>query len=67
MGYSPRSRTSYAHLSGLEYLSMVGQLQDVPTRSTADRIDGLLRLLTLHDERHVLLSAYSKAYARRSF
>ena len=44
MGYVPEEQYLYSHLSGLEYLIMVGQLRDLPTKSTADRIDGLLRL-----------------------
>ena len=47
MGYVPEEPHLYAHLSGLEYLVMVGQLRDLPAKPTADRIDGLLRLLSL--------------------
>ena len=32
---------------------------------TADRIDGLLRLLALHDDRHVAVSAYSKGMRQK--
>ena len=32
---------------------------------TADRIDGLLRLLALYDDRHVALSAYSKGMRQK--
>src|SRR6266568_96547 len=45
MGYVPEEPHLYAHLSGLEYLVMVGQLRNLPSRRTADRIDSLLRLL----------------------
>jgi len=40
MGYVPEEPHLYAHLSGLEYLVMVGQLRDLPTKPTADCIDG---------------------------
>ena len=33
MGYVPEEPHLYAHLSGLEYLVMVGQLRDLPTRT----------------------------------
>src|ERR1700691_461469 len=49
MGYVPEEPHLYAHLTGLEYLTMVGQLRNLPAKPTADRIDGLLRLLSLHD------------------
>ena len=65
LGYVPEEPHLYGHLSGLEYLGMVGQLRDLPARSTADRIDGLLRLLALHDDRHVPVSAYSKGMRQK--
>src|SRR5580700_6816485 len=36
MGYVPEEPHLYAHLSGLEYLIMVGQLRNLPAKSTAD-------------------------------
>src|SRR4051812_14997224 len=48
LGYVPEEPHLYTHLSGLEYLVMVGQLRDLPFRKAAGRIDGLLRLLSLH-------------------
>ena len=65
IGYVPEEPHLYSHLSGLEYLAMVGQLRDLPAPQTRDRIDGLLRLLTLHDYRHVSLSAYSKGMRQK--
>src|SRR4029077_9597544 len=65
MGYVPEEPHLYAHVSGLEYLVMVAQLRDMATRATADRIDGLLRLLALYDDRHVAVSAYSKGMRQK--
>lgn len=65
MGYAPEEPHLYSHLSGLEYLIMVGQLRGLPSRPTADRIDGLLRLLSLHGDRHVPISAYSKGMRQK--
>jgi ABC-2 type transport system ATP-binding protein len=65
LGYVPEEPHLYAHLSGQEYLVMVGQLRDLPARSTSDRIDGLLRLLSLYDDRHVSVSAYSKGMRQK--
>jgi ABC-2 type transport system ATP-binding protein len=65
MGYVPEEPHLYAHLSGLEYLVMVGQLRNLPARSTADRIDGLMRLFALHGDRHSPISAYSKGMRQK--
>ena len=43
MGYVPEEPYLYAHLSGAEYLVMVGQLRDIARRMASERIDGLLR------------------------
>jgi ABC-2 type transport system ATP-binding protein len=65
MGYVPEEPHLYSHLSGLEYLVMVGQLRNLPPKPTAERIDGLLRLLALHGDRHAPLSAYSKGMRQK--
>jgi ABC-2 type transport system ATP-binding protein len=65
MGYVPEEPHLYGHLSGLEYLVMVGQLRDLPATQAAHRIDGLLRLLSLHDDRHTSISAYSKGMRQK--
>jgi ABC-2 type transport system ATP-binding protein len=65
MGYVPEEPHLYAHLSGLEYLAMVGQLRNLPAKPTADRIDGLLRLFSLHGDRHTPISSYSKGMRQK--
>jgi ABC-2 type transport system ATP-binding protein len=65
MGYVPEEPHLYAHLSGLEYLVMVGQLRGLPGKRTAERIDGLLRLLSLHADRHSPISSYSKGMRQK--
>jgi ABC-type uncharacterized transport system ATPase subunit len=64
-GYVPEEPHLYAHLSGLEYLIMVGQLRNLPAKPAADRIDGLLRLFSLHGDRHAPISAYSKGMRQK--
>lgn len=44
---------------------MVGQLRDPPAKATGEHIDGLLRLLSLHDDRHVAISSYSKGMRQK--
>lgn len=65
MGYVPEEPYLYPHLSGLEYLVMVGQLRGLPSKSTAERIEGLLRLFSLHGDRHVPISSYSKGMRQK--
>lgn len=65
LGYVPEEPHLYSHLSGLEYLVMVGQLRNLPAKPTAERIDGLLRLLALHGDRYTPLSSYSKGMRQK--
>ncbi|MCP5114244.1 MAG: ABC transporter ATP-binding protein [bacterium] len=65
MGYVPEEPHIYSHLSGLEYLTMVGQLRQLPPKPTGDKIDGLLRLLSLHGDRHSPISNYSKGMRQK--
>ena len=65
-GYVPEEPHLYGHLSGLEYLTMVGQLRGLLPKPTAERIDGLLRLLSLHGDRHAPLSSYSKGMRQKA-
>jgi ABC-2 type transport system ATP-binding protein len=65
MGYVPEEPHLYAHLTGLEYLTMVGQLRNLPEKRTAERIDGLLRLFYLHSDRHLPISSYSKGMRQK--
>lgn len=65
MGYVPEEPHLYSHLSGLEYLTMVAQLRNLPGKPTADRIDGLLRLFSLHGDRHSPISGYSKGMRQK--
>ena len=65
MGYVPEEPHLYTHLSGLEYLDMVAQLRDLPVRAAAERIDGLLHLLSLHGDRDLSISSYSKGMRQK--
>lgn len=65
MGYVPEEPYLYTHLSGTEYLTMVSQLRNLPERESSERIDGLLRLLSLHDDRHASISGYSKGMRQK--
>jgi ABC-2 type transport system ATP-binding protein len=65
LGYVPEEPHLYGHLSGLEYLTMVADLRELPRKPTAEKIDGLLRFFSLHGDRHVPLSSYSKGMRQK--
>jgi ABC-2 type transport system ATP-binding protein len=65
LGYVPEEPHLYPHLTGAEYLEMVGQLRGLPPRQLAEKIDGFLRLLSLHQDRYVAISAYSKGMRQK--
>jgi ABC-2 type transport system ATP-binding protein len=65
MGYVPEEPHLYTHLSGAEYLTMVAQLRNLPAKLTAQRIDGLLQLFSLHDDRRASISGYSKGMRQK--
>jgi ABC-2 type transport system ATP-binding protein len=65
IGYVPEEPHLYSHLSGLEYLTMVGQLRNLPAKSTTDCIDGLLWLFSLHSSRHAAIASYSKGMRQK--
>lgn len=65
LGYVPEEPYLYTHLSGAEYLVMVAQLRNLAAKQAIERIDGLLRLFALYDDRHVAISAYSKGMRQK--
>ena len=64
-GYVPEEPHIYSHLTGLEYLTMVAQLRDLPRKSSSEKIGGLLRLFSLYGDRHVPVSSYSKGMRQK--
>lgn len=65
MGYVPEEPHLYNHLSAVEYLTMVAQLRKLPARASSERIDNLLRLFFLHDDRHAGIAGYSKGMRQK--
>lgn len=65
MGYVPEEPYLYSHLSGAEYLTMVAQLRGLPARQSAERVEGLLELLSLQGDRHASISGYSKGMRQK--
>jgi ABC-2 type transport system ATP-binding protein len=65
LGYVPEEPQLYPHLTGAEYLEMVGQLRGLPAARLAEKVDGFLQLLSLHGDRHVPISSYSKGMRQK--
>jgi ABC-2 type transport system ATP-binding protein len=65
IGYVPEEPHLYGHLTGLEYLEMVGQLRGIPDRRLTPKIEGFLRLLSLYPNRNVPISSYSKGMRQK--
>jgi len=65
LGYVPEEAHVYTHLSGLEYLQLVGRLRGMEERPLEKRANRLLELLWLCDSRHSPISAYSKGMKQR--
>jgi len=65
LGYVPEEPYLYTHLSGAEYLTMVAQLRNLPARESMERIDGMLQLFSLRDDRHASISGYSKGMRQK--
>src|ERR1022692_4602681 len=65
LGYVPEEPHLYPHLTGAEYLEMVGQLRGLPEHALANKIDGFLQLLSLHGDRYVPISSYSKGMRQK--
>jgi len=65
LGYVPEEPHLYPHLTGAEYLEMVGQLRGISERQTAGKVAGFLRLLGLHADRDVPVSSYSKGMRQK--
>ncbi|HYP06590.1 MAG TPA: ABC transporter ATP-binding protein [Bryobacteraceae bacterium] len=65
IGYVPEEPHLYTHLTGLEYLTMVAQLRDMPHAAYAPRIAGMLQSFSLHGDRHTPIASYSKGMRQK--
>jgi ABC-2 type transport system ATP-binding protein len=65
IGYVPEEPHLYPHLSGREYLQLVGRLRGIQRRSLEPKMDELLRLIGLWEDRHSPLAGYSKGMRQK--
>jgi ABC-2 type transport system ATP-binding protein len=65
MGYVPEEPHLYPHLTGREYLQLVGRLRGLPRSVLEPRMDQMLRLFSLWEDRYSPLSSYSKGMRQK--
>lgn len=65
IGYVPEESHLYPHLSGREYLQLVGRLRGMARPILETRMDEFLRLFGLWNDRHAPLSSYSKGMRQK--
>jgi len=64
-GYVPEEAHVYTHLSGMEYLQLVGRLRQMPEDEIERKATRFLTLLGLESWRHSPISLYSKGMKQR--
>src|SRR6202046_3453506 len=64
-GYVPEEAHVYTHLSGLEYLQLVGRLRNMTEELIEHKARTLLQLLSLEAAQYSALSDYSKGMKQR--
>jgi ABC-2 type transport system ATP-binding protein len=65
LGYVPEEAHLYPHLSGREYLQLAGRLRGLSRKVLEPRIDDLLRLIGLWDDRYGKIASYSKGMRQK--
>ncbi len=65
IGYVPEEPRLYSHLSGREYLQLVGRLRGMPRRVLEPKMDEFLDIFGLASDSHRPVSAYSKGMRQK--
>ena len=65
LGYVPEEAHLYPHLSGREYLQLAGRIRGIKRQALEPKMDELLRLVGLWDDRHASLASYSKGMRQK--
>src|ERR1017187_9106786 len=65
IGYVPEEAHLYPHVSGREYLQLVGRLRGMRRRVLEPKMDEFLRAFNLWDDRYLPLSSYSKGMRQK--
>src|SRR5947208_8687450 len=65
IGYVPEEPHLYPHLSGREYLQLAGRLRGLSRQALEPRMDELLRLVGLWQDRDSPMASYSKGMRQK--
>jgi ABC-2 type transport system ATP-binding protein len=65
LGYVPEEAHVYTHLSGLEYLQLVGRLRGMAEEALEEKARAMLSLLSLEAAQYSAISDYSKGMKQR--
>src|SRR4051812_5426341 len=65
IGYVPEEPHLYPHLSGREYLQLAGRLRGLTRQALEPRMDELLRLVGLWQDRDSPMASYSKGMRQK--
>jgi len=65
LGYVPEEANLYPHLTGFEYLELVGMMRSLEESCLLRRIDTFLKLFSLEEARHSPVATWSKGMRQR--
>jgi len=65
LGYVPEQPEMYPHLSGYDYLIMVGRLRGLPEKSLKKKVPEFLRIFDLDQDMDTPVSSYSKGMRQK--
>ncbi len=65
IGYVPEEPHLYPHLTGREYLQLVGRLRGMERKVLEPKMDEFLKLFGLWNDRHTPLASYSKGMRQK--
>jgi len=65
LGYVPEEAHLYPHLTGSEYLQLAGRLRGMRRAGLDPRVNELLQLFGLWEDRHTRLASYSKGMRQK--
>jgi ABC-2 type transport system ATP-binding protein len=65
IGYVPEEPHVYSHLSGYDYLRLVGRLRGMPRRTLEPKLEAFLSIFGLKTDSHAPLASYSKGMRQK--
>ena len=65
LGYVPEEAHVYPYLTGREFLQLTGRLRGMEERALNEKIDAMLNLFSLYEQRHGAIASYSKGMKQK--